>query len=272
MNVNMFKSITKNKTSTTPTSAAIAKVIISPPPTAPAMDTFTQIKDTPNNNRISKSGLSSLARSSGTKYVSGEDNGVDTNEKEKETNPYDNNFTPPKNFIDDLVEEVIQGKVIPVTPIQKPNTPPNAPPNADDGFPSNIYSYLSNKDREIISCVSNVLEQFIPIITLHTFKEYNDRIQNELAEAAALALYKNAKVTELCNDTNKIISEEQSINTPTVNTIIDCKVNDKVKRMTDQLTSIQRAHDKALRNLKNLQELATSSNTVSDASRVRLGF
>ena len=104
----------------------------------------------------------------------------------------------------------------------------------NDGFPSDTYSYLSKMDRSIISCTSCILQQYIPIITLHTYDLYNDRIQDSLAEAAALAMYKNNKASELYNDVNTLISAEQSVNAPTVDNMIDIKVNSKIKTMSDR--------------------------------------
>ena len=157
----------------------------------------------------------------------------------------------------------------PVNDIPKPTDPPTAAPlDAEGRFPSDSYSYLTPQERKIVRFTSSVLEEFIPILTVKVFETYTDRIQDELAEAAALALYKNVKSTELSNDTNKIISEEQSIDAPTVDAIIDSKVNKKVERMTNQLTAIRRAHDKALNNIRVYQAQIASFNDASVISTI----
>ena len=156
-----------------------------------------------------------------------------------------------------------------INDIPKPTEPPKAASfNTKGRFPSNSYSYLSPQEQKIVRFTSNVLEEFIPIRIVKVFDTYTDRIQDELAEAAALALYKNVKSTELSNDTNKIISEEQSIDAPVVDTIIDSKVNKKVEQMTNQLTAIQRAHDKALKNIKQYQAQISSINDAPVISTI----
>ena len=54
---------------------------------------------------------------------------------------------------------------------------------------------------------------------------------------------------ELSNKTEKIICEEQSVNTPTIKTIISNDVDDKIKTIHNKLTALQKKHKDALSNL-----------------------
>ena len=103
---------------------------------------------------------------------------------------------------------------------------------------------------------------FLPVVTLHTFEDCNDTIQ----EAVALVMYKNVKASELYNDVNGLISEKQSINALRVDNIIGNKVNHKIKNMSDKCTSIQCANGKAIRNLKRIQEATINFQNISDTS------
>ena len=73
---------------------------------------------------------------------------------------------------------------------------------------SKTFNKLSRQEKRIVNSCSDILERFLPILTFDVFDNYNKRMDYALAEAEALALYNNAKHSELARETNKIVYAE----------------------------------------------------------------
>ena len=66
-------------------------------------------------------------------------------------------------------------------------------------------------------------------------------------------LHNNGKRTEISNETNKILTEEKTINIPIIEALIDNSINLKIQKMQKQLNDIHKKYEKALKNLNTLK-------------------
>ena len=146
-NNNTLMSIPKIDKASAPPSTTPLKYPSKSPVKSQSNALFLDVKtSTLTTNTISRPNLSSLARSSSTKYVF-------TLDDDSKTNNYKNgplsSSSPPS--IEDLVNELKNRNANVRVNVDENNI---TPPNDNNSFPSDTYSYLSKMDRSIVFSTS----------------------------------------------------------------------------------------------------------------------
>ena len=115
---------------------------------------------------------------------------------------------------------------------------------------------LSKQEQHIVTSCTDILFRFLPHLTLDVFEKYNKKMDFALAEAQALALYNNAKHSELARETNKIVSSEQSVHAPALKSIINDGIDFKLNQLQNKIDKLTKKNKKAKETLSSLKEKA----------------
>ena len=130
------------------------------------------------------------------------------------------------------------------------------------------YATLTTQEKRIVDSCEDILIRLLPHLTLDVYEGYIGKIQFALAESQALALYNNAKHSELARETSKIVSAEQSVNAPIVKSMINEGIDFKLKQLQNKIDNLTKKNRKAKEELKDLKGQACSENQLQTASHL----
>ena len=130
---------------------------------------------------------------------------------------------------------------------------------------THTYTTLTIQEKRTIDSCTNILIRLLPHLTFDVYEGYTKKMEFALAEAKALALYNNAKHSELARETNKIVSVEQSVNAPIVKSMINEGIDFKLKQLQNKIDNLTMKNKKAKEDLKDLKGQACSKNQLQTA-------